>query len=50
MEGMFLKDRSRWVALARHHFVAWERRERSIFAQMTPSVSLEGGHQRRWLL
>jgi hypothetical protein len=42
MEGMFLKNRARWVAAARHHFAAWERKERYIFAHMTPGVSLEG--------
>jgi hypothetical protein len=42
MERMFLKDRARCVAAARYHFAAWERKERYIFAHMTPRVSLEG--------
>jgi hypothetical protein len=42
MEELFLIDRRRWLAAARHHFAAWERKERSIFAHMTPRVSLEG--------
>jgi hypothetical protein len=42
MGGMFLKDRARWVAAARHHSAAWDRKERYILAHMTPRVSLDG--------
>jgi len=42
MDQIFLMDRSHWVKAALHHFAVWERKERLIFYQMIPRVSLEG--------
>jgi hypothetical protein len=38
----FLMDRHRWTMAALHHFEAWERKEREIFARMVPRVTGEG--------
>jgi hypothetical protein len=38
----FLMDRHRWTMAALHHFEAWEREEREIFARMVPRVTGEG--------
>jgi hypothetical protein len=38
----FLMDWHRWTLAALHHFEAWEREEREIFARMVPRVTHEG--------
>ncbi|WP_375157932.1 hypothetical protein [Bradyrhizobium sp. RDT46] len=42
MDRHFLMDRHRWTTAALHHFAAWEREEREIFARMVPCVTGEG--------
>ncbi|MFK4536396.1 hypothetical protein ABIA00_004579 [Bradyrhizobium ottawaense] len=42
MSRHFLMDRHRWTIAALHHFEAWEREEREIFARMVPRVTGEG--------
>lgn len=38
----FLMDRRRWTMAEMHHFDAWDREEREIFARMVPRVTGEG--------
>jgi hypothetical protein len=42
MNEIFLLNRAHWVRAAQQHFAVWERKERAIFLQMTPRVSLKG--------
>lgn len=42
MNEMFLLNRTCWLRAAQQHFSVWERKEHSIFLQMTPHISLKG--------